>query len=92
MLRCRKYNLIRNMRKHRDELLNCDNQGRAETLLLGFKDVCSIQLSEGSFGISRIITVVMMDGSRFNMSGYGEYLQGIKNMGEFLYQRWLKSL
>jgi hypothetical protein len=92
-LRQFKLNRLKEIRQVRDELIyNCNNIGRAERLLHEFPGVVSTKTGYcDSFQLRRSITIRMDTGHTYQFDGYGDYLQGFKDVGKFIYDLWAKD-
>lgn len=82
---------IKNIRKIRDEILNCENSGRLRYLIDSFPDVISYNYTSGGWRESRI-TIRLRNGYE-----YTEYSDNIiddnclQKMGLKLYRLWRKE-
>lgn len=83
---------IKRVRKLRDELFNCDNFGRAKTLLLEFPGLSKFYTGYATpFEVMKVTGIVMIDGSEYQFTGFSDMINGIKAAGEFLYKEWLND-
>jgi len=90
----RKFRLIKikKFRAIRDELIKCDNEGRAEYLLMKFPNVRSWHngwLNE--YQIAKFITIQMVGGYKYSFTGHGPWIESFKAAGLFAYNKWIEK-
>lgn len=84
LLRQFKLNRLKEIRELRDELLiHCENKVKAERLIREFPGVVDADVN-----FAKTITIKMDTGHTYQFLGYGNHLQGFKDVGKFIYDIW----
>jgi hypothetical protein len=94
MLRLIRYRRIKAYRKKRDEILSCQNNGRALTLMKQLPNIkdWSYGPHDEYYGSGHRITIFLAGGFSYHFSGYGNPIKFIRKASQFAYLEWVKSL
>lgn len=78
----------------RDEILQCDNTGRALHLLFNMPTVTRYQTGpyDYFYGSGRRVTITLQGGYEHSFAGYKSLLEYTKDAAMFVYKKYIKNV